>query len=79
MYALKIKFGKVTRRVATDESSFENLKQTLKRLFNTELTTDSFVVKYKDDENDLITVRFGFLINTANPKIHSFILNLIYP
>eukprot|EP00029_Vermamoeba_vermiformis_P013383 TRINITY_DN829_c0_g1_i1.p1 TRINITY_DN829_c0_g1~~TRINITY_DN829_c0_g1_i1.p1 ORF type:complete len:263 (-),score=83.19 TRINITY_DN829_c0_g1_i1:64-852(-) len=58
MYALKIKLGKVTRRVSlnADETSFENLKQTLKRLFTTELTTDSFVVKYKDDENDLITI-----------------------
>jgi hypothetical protein len=58
MYALKIKLGKVTRRISlnADESSFENLKQTLKRLFAIELTTDAFVVKYKDDENDLITI-----------------------
>lgn len=62
MYALKIKLGKVTRRVTlnADESSFEKLKETLKRLFSTELTTESFVIKYKDDENDLITVRFEF-------------------
>lgn len=63
MYALKIKLGKVTRRVSlnADETSFDKLKETLKRLFSSELTTDAFVVKYKDDENDLITVRFGFI------------------
>jgi hypothetical protein len=58
MYALKIKLGKVTRRVSlnADESSFENLQETLKKLFTTELTTDAYAIKYKDDENDLITI-----------------------
>jgi hypothetical protein len=63
-YALKIKLGKVTRRVSLNatETSFASLKETLKRLFSTELTTDSFIVKYKDDENDLITVRFDLYV-----------------
>lgn len=54
---LKIKLGEDLRRITLDEKpSYEALVALLRSLFSEDLASNTFAVKYVDDENDLITI-----------------------
>jgi len=59
----KIKSGEDTRRISLDrEPSFDELKQIVRQLFNIPLT---FILKYEDDEKDLITISSDIELSEA--------------
>lgn len=55
---LKLKYHQVIRRVCVEEDqlNFQAVKQLAKKLFEENKLPDDFVFKYKDEDDDLITV-----------------------
>lgn len=63
MPVFKIKFGEDTRRISLDRApSFDELKQIVKQLFN---ISQPFILKYEDEEKDLITIASDGELNEA--------------
>jgi len=85
---VKISYNDDLRRLSVDASTFTfaQLKETIKRLF-TALDTDRVVVKYEDDEQDLVTVStdeelleaFNVSRNKNPPVLRLFLKDAVKP
>jgi hypothetical protein len=68
---LKVTFGNDLRRIALTATNFESLEQQIKELFTIE--KGSFSIKYKDDEEDLISLcsneEFNEAINCSKDNV----------
>jgi len=83
----KVSFEKDIRRFSICEPSYALLQKTLSKLFRIEEEkfVDTLQLKYKDDENDLITIStddelqeaISLTCNTQQPILHLFLLNPI--
>jgi len=76
---LKISFGDDLRRLSVDTTSFTfaQLRETVRKLYGLpQLDANTFVLKYIDDEEDLVTVRESiypclWLISLLDPLLAS--------
>jgi len=60
---VKASFNGDVRRISIQPTTFENLKQILQKLFNN--LPAFFVIKYQDDDNDLITITTDIELDEA--------------
>eukprot|EP01122_Echinamoeba_exundans_P015418 TRINITY_DN730_c0_g2_i1.p1 TRINITY_DN730_c0_g2~~TRINITY_DN730_c0_g2_i1.p1 ORF type:complete len:382 (-),score=135.00 TRINITY_DN730_c0_g2_i1:393-1442(-) len=70
MYIIKVSLGSESRRVAVDKlMPFGTLQQLIKNMFAAELPSGNFVIKYKDDEDDLVALSSDLELQEAVRQI----------
>jgi len=75
-YTIKISLGEDIRRFSFQEKpSFDQLKEVLQKLY-VDVTLDNYIIKYQDEEQDLITVSCDLELNEAFTITNSKVLRM---